>query len=96
MWESILKDPRHRDITVLANRETPFRLFTKWSMRFAHRGQQYGPFMDGFVEAETMLLNRLHLKPEEAPRILACFSHAEATAAIVDTKEGRVDTAPRR
>ncbi|MEO8937340.1 MAG: BLUF domain-containing protein [Burkholderiaceae bacterium] len=74
VWDSIRRDWRHTDIEVLADREIPFRLFTEWTMQFAHRDKAFLRLMDGFVEADPLLLEALHTSPETAPRILASFS----------------------
>lgn len=77
VWNSIRMDRRHTDIEVLADRTIPFRLFTRWSMQFAHRDRQFVRFMDGFAAAHPLLLDDLHAAPEAAPRILASFGRLD-------------------
>ena len=74
VWNSIRRDTRHTEITVLADQTIPTRLFDDWHMRFAHRDHQHEAIVDGFSIADPALLDDLHLNPEKTPNILAAFS----------------------
>lgn len=73
-WNRIRRDPRHRDVDVIADQTVPVRLFADWHMRFAHRDRQHEPVFDGFVTADPDMLDDLHLNPEKTPNIMAAFS----------------------
>lgn len=74
VWNSIRRDTRHTEITVLADQTIPIRLFDDWHMRFAHRDHQHDAVVDGFSIADPAVLDDLHLNPEKTPNILAAFS----------------------
>lgn len=74
VWNSIRRDPRHRDLLVLADQPIPVRLFDDWHMQFAHRDRLHESIVDGFSVAHPRLLDDLHLNPEKTPSILATFS----------------------
>lgn len=74
VWNSIRRDPRHRDVLVLTDQTIPVRLFSDWHMRFAHRDRQHESIVEGFSVADPALLDDLHLNPEKTPNILATFS----------------------
>ncbi len=74
VWNAIRADPRHTDVQVLIDQQIPTRLFAGWSMQFAHRDRQHEPVVDGFVVADTALLDDLHVNSDKVPNILAAFS----------------------
>ena len=74
VWNKIRADNRHSEIRVLADQTIPTRLFEGWTMQFAHRDRQHDMVMDGFVVADPLLLDDLHLNPAKVPNILASFS----------------------
>ena len=74
VWNSIRADRRHTDVQVLIDQEIPVRLFEGWNMQFAHRDRQHENIVDGFVVADSSVLDDLHLNEEKIPNILASFS----------------------
>jgi blue light- and temperature-responsive anti-repressor len=74
VWQSIKRDPRHADVQIVGDMQIPIRLFGAWHMQFAHRDQQHAALVDGFVVADTSILDELHTHPEKAANILAEFS----------------------
>lgn len=80
-WTRIRRDPRHRDLTIIADQPVPVRLYSDWNMRFAHRGRQQEAVLEGFVMADADMLDDLHLNPEKTPNILAAFSRLASGSA---------------
>jgi hypothetical protein len=73
-WNRIRRDPRHRDMSVIADQPIPVRIYAEWNMRFVRRDRQHGAVVEGFVMADADTLDDLHLNPEKTPNILASFS----------------------
>jgi Sensors of blue-light using FAD len=63
VWDSIRRDPRHRDIELLREQTLPKRFFGSWDMRLArhHRGDAQRVLTAAAAPQE--LLRRLRLKP---------------------------------
>lgn len=74
VWNSIRRDPRHADIEVLADQSIPIRLFSDWTMGFAHRDRSHEKIVDDFTAADPSTLDDLHLNPAKTASILAAFS----------------------
>jgi hypothetical protein len=74
VWNKIRADERHAELRVLADQPIPTRLFSGWTMQFAHRDRQHELVVDGFAVANPALLDDLHLNPAKVPNILASFS----------------------
>ncbi len=82
VWNAIRADPRHTDVQVLVDQQIPTRLFAGWSMQFAHRSRQHEPVVEGFVVADPLLLDDLHLNADKVPNILAAFGKLAARDAV--------------
>ena len=74
LWNNIRADDRHTDVTVLADQQIPTRLFAGWGMQFAHRDRSHEGIVDGFVVADPLVLDDLHVNAGRVPSILASFS----------------------
>lgn len=74
VWNSIRRDPRHTDVEVLADQGIPVRLFSDWTMGFAHRDRSHEHVVDDFTVADPGTLDDLHLNPAKTASILAAFS----------------------
>lgn len=48
LWQSLLRDPRHRDIELLVRHSTQERRFPAWSMAFSTYNSHYVHGMQGF------------------------------------------------
>ena len=63
VWNSIRRDPRHREIEILREQSLPKRFFSDWDMRLARRTRQGFDKMLAVAAAPSDLLNKVQGKP---------------------------------
>lgn len=52
LWQSLLRDDRHRDVQLLSRQPTEQRRFTEWSMAFSSYASLYVHGMTGFFPVD--------------------------------------------
>lgn len=70
IWESIMRDPRHRNIQVLDTRKIAERRFGNWSMAF-YGSEEIGKYVP---ELKTIFKGTIHTLPNELLNILKSIS----------------------
>jgi hypothetical protein len=63
VWESIRRDPRHTDLTILRDQMLPRRFFTGWDLRLARRTRGDLDRIFTVMETPRDLLAKLRLQP---------------------------------
>jgi hypothetical protein len=89
VWNSIRRDPRHRDIRVLSMRVGPARLFAGWDMQWLRRGQQAAP--EDAIAPGPAVTERV--APAERLARLALDDDAGGLAAELNRKHARAPLA---
>ena len=77
LWNSLLRDERHRDITLLARYEIHERRFPEWTMAFSSYASLYVHGMTGFFPVE---------EGGSSPLVAMCNSAGSAPADRQDSQ----------
>jgi hypothetical protein len=68
--DSILGDPRHTDLEILAKRTASTRMFKDWDMKLATPGAKARDWRDEVIEPPPGIIKDLRRQPEAAPSLL--------------------------
>jgi len=77
LFAKIKDDPRHRDVVVLLESETPNRDFQQWSMGFKKVDSNTSREVPAYKDFEHLTLNQFLVKPLKSLGLLLAFKDSK-------------------